>query len=879
MKQIFTVAFCCFSFIVHAQFSTSFESGNLNSWIQTPESHWGASSVSALSGNYSLKHVFTGAAGTSVIYHPLSGIPVDNGITQWRFLLRHGFNPSGTNRWAVFLFSNNAGSEWKSGGIYEGYAIGVNMATPTSSDTLTLYAVRNNSFTIVRKTTVNWEKDITTTGVGAIEVIRNSDGEWLIKAATTGNFGDLQPVAEPVTHNSYGAANYFGISYQYTITAATLLWIDDISVVFERVIVPARIRSVAQQGQDKIRVAFTQNVNAATVGAVANYQLIHASSTLSPVLAEVVNDKEILLTFENPLPRGNAMLSVKTLLDENNNEVIDEAAVAIFYLLYGDVVINEIMAAPAPSAGLPEVSYIELYNRLDLPVPLSGWKMEYGTTVGNIGAATLPANGFLILCTSAAVEDMRVYGNVTNVSYISSLTKSGKALQLKNNDGLLLARVAYSDRWFNDEAKRAGGWSLEKIDVNNLSESASNWAESMDVRGGTPGTANSVQAQRPDTEAPFVTDLKMTDDKTLFLIFNELFDTAKALNELCYILNNGAGHPQQVIIGADNPLQVTLQFASPFEPGMVYALRLSAPFCDLAGNVPDDLPYSFGNLFLPKANDIVINEALFNPPVNGVDFVEIYNRSDEIFDLRQLQLATRNKDSNVAAIQNIAQQYYLRPREYAVFTTSLEAVQQFYAVPFPEKVIILKDLPSYPNESGCIVLLNEHDDVIDEFVYSEKMHSGFINNPKGISLERVNPDRPASESANWQSAAQDAGFATPTYRNSQYNTREERPAGAFSLPCEVFSPDGDGYNDVLYIDYNVGASGYVATISIYDTQGRLVKEVEKNALLGVSGRFAWDGTRHDSRKAGAGMYIIFIEYFDLNGKVSHLKKACALAAR
>jgi hypothetical protein len=689
----------------------------------------------------------------------------------------------------------------------------------------------------------------------------------------------LPPVAQPVKHDNYSDANYFGISYHYSAAADTVLWMDDISVSFERVVLPTKISAATPQGQHKIRVSFTQNLDRTTVGEVTNYKFTGHSATFTPVQAVAVNDKEILLTFENPLPRGPATLRVEKLRDENNNEITDETDLYIFYLLYGDVVINEIMAMPTPSVGLPETRYIELYNRLELPVPLNGWKIEYNTTVGNIGTATIPAKGYLILCTSSAVEDMRVFGNTTNITYITSLTKSGKTLQLKNNEGQLLSRVTYSDQWFEDEIKRAGGWSLEKIDANNLSESADNWAASTDARGGTPGAENSVHAVHPDTDAPFVTDLKMLDNQTLSLTFSELFDTTKAVNPLCYTLNNNIGRPQQVLVSTDNPQQITLRFASSFVQGVVYELTLSAPFCDLAGNVPEERLYSFGNLFLPGNNDIVVNEVLFNPPVNGVDFVEIYNRSDKIFDLRQVKLANRNKDNKVAAIQTVSQQYYLPPNEYAVFTTSLDAVRQFYSVPFPEKVIIMKSLPSYPNENGCVVLLDENDEIVDEFLYSEDMHSGFINNPEGVSLERVNPGRPSDERANWQSAAQDIGFATPTYRNSQYDTKEEHASGGFNLPYEVFSPDGDGYNDVLYIDYNVGAAGYVANITIYDTQGRLVKEVEKNALLGVSGRFAWDGARHDNRKAGVGMYIIFIEYFDLNGSVTRLKKLCALAGR
>jgi hypothetical protein len=863
-----------------AQFTDDFESGDLNGWTQTPDSRWSASTASALSGNYALKHVFNNTeAATDVVYRPLDGLQVNRGNTTWRFLLRHGYNPSGSNRWAVFLFSNHDGSEWNSDGAYEGYALGVNMATPTSSDTLTLYAMQNHSFTVIRKTTVNWEKDITTTGTGAIEVVRNGIGEWAISAAASGNFADLQPVAQPVTHDNYSEANYFGVAYQYTTMADMLLWIDDISVSFERVVLPTKIRAAVQQGQHKIRVSFTQNLDVATVNETTNYTLACASSTLTPVRAEAISEKEVLLTFEEPLPRGNAVLQVEKLLDENHQEVTDEATVVIFYLHYGDVTISEIMAAPAPAVGLPEVSYIELYNRLEFPVPLNGWKMEYNATVGNIGAAVIPPHGYLILCTSAAVEDMRIFGNVTNVSYMSSLTKSGKTLQLKTNEGQLLSRMTYSDQWIRDEAKRAGGWSLEKIDVNNLSETAANWTASTDERGGTPGAQNAAQAHNPDTEAPFVTDLNMLDEQTLSLTFNELFDTTKALNTRCYTLDNGLGHPQQALITADYPQQVILQFASPFVQGVVYDLTVSTPFCDLAGNIPDEASYVFGHLFAPLSGDVVVNEVLFNPPPNGADFVEIYNLSDKIFDLRQMKLANRDKDNAVAAIQSVAQPHYLYPHDYAVFTADLDAVRQFYSVPFPEKVAVLKALPSYPDAEGCVVLLSENEEVVDEFLYSEKMHSGFIDKPEGISLERVNPAVAAAERANWQSAAQDAGFATPTFRNSQFNDSAGDRVQTFSLRYTTFSPDGDGYQDVLFIDYNLPADGYEASLTVYDIQGRVVRSLGKNVWLGMSGALSWDGTRDNGQRALSGLFIVFIQCYDVRGNVSAYKLPCAIALR
>jgi hypothetical protein len=884
MKFFFAAVFCSFAFTAGAQLSGNFETGNLDGWTQTPAGRWSATSITGtLSGHFSLRH--TPGTASSGNYRDRISVPVESfslteGHTVWRFLMRYNYNPTAANKWAILLMSDTDATHWSARGDCNGYAVGVNLPDLTANKILCLYEVRDGTYNEIINTGINWNTDVGTssTATVAIEIRRSAGGEWRFYWAKTGNFETLQYVGA-ATSEQYTAVNYFGACTEYTSSSSggQKLWLDDITIVSSAF--PAKISAAAQEGRHRIRVSFTQNLDAATVGEVTSYTLTCASATLTPALAEAINEKEVLLTFENPLPRGNAMLSVEKLLDENNNEVTGETAVTVFYLLYGDIIINEIMSAPAPSAGLPEVHYIELYNRLELPVPVNGWKMEYNATAGNIGAATVPPHGYLILCTAPAVEDMRVFGNATGVSYISSLTKAGKTLQLKNSEGQLLSRVTYSDRWFNDDDKRAGGWSLEKIDANNLSESAANWAAGTDARGGTPGAENSIHAVNPDTEAPFVTSLEMLDGQTLSLTFNELFDTTKALHTLCYTLSNGAGQPQQVDISPDNPQQLLLRFASSFVQGEVYGLTVSAPFCDLAGNVPEEITCSFGNLFLPGNDDIVINEVLFNPPTSGADFVEIYNRSEKIFDLRQVKLANRDKNKEVAAVRNISQQYYLRPQEYAVFTTGPEAVRQFYSVLFPEKVVVLKDLPSYPNESGCVVLLNENDEIIDEFLYAESMHSGFISNPKGISLERVNPGRPTNERANWQSAAQDAGFATPTYRNSQYNTREEHAPGVFNLPYAVFSPDGDGYNDVLYIDYNAGAAGYVANITIYDTQGRLVKEVEKKTLLGASGRFAWDGSRYDNHKAGIGMYIIFIEYFDLNGSVTHLKKPCALAGR
>ena len=64
-------------------------------------------------------------------------------------------------------------------------------------------------------------------------------------------------------------------------------------------------------------------------------------------------------------------------------------------------------------------------------------------------------------------------------------------------------------------------------------------------------------------------------------------------------------------------------------------------------------------------------------------------------------------------------------------------------------------MPSWPDDHGTVVMLDEQGNVIDELSYDEKWHFPFIGNREGVSLERINADGETQDAYNWHSASTD----------------------------------------------------------------------------------------------------------------------------
>lgn len=187
-------------------------------------------------------------------------------------------------------------------------------------------------------------------------------------------------------------------------------------------------------------------------------------------------------------------------------------------------------------------------------------------------------------------------------------------------------------------------------------------------------------------------------------------------------------------------------------------------------------------------------------------------------------------------------------------------------------------MPSYNDDKSNVVILNEQGKITDELLYSDKWHFKLLDNKEGVALERIDYDAATQNEDNWHSAASSVGYGTPTYKNSQYRI-DMQVQGDIAVSPEIVSPDNDGMDDFATIDYSFPSPGYVANITIFDANGRAVRYLQRNALCGTKGSFRWDGLGEKFQKLAVGIYIIYTEVFNLDGKKKQFKNTIVLARR
>lgn len=791
--------------------------------------------------------------------------------TQWEYWMRLAFNPSSANYIDTYLTSSTANPR-------DSTNTGYFVRCGNTEDEISLY--RQDSNGIITKIidgkngTLNHSNNTL-----KIKVTRDSIGKWDLYSDISGT-GNSYEKEGTVFDSTFKSSSYFDfLVKQSTASFFQKHFIDDIEIKnFVPDVSPPEVISATAVSSTQVDVLFNEPIESSS-NLFSNYSADNRLGMPDSVSVDAQNSSLVHLRFENQFTNGYTYtLKINGVKDLNGNPANTSSTFFFYIAQRYDVIIDEIFADPTPAVGLPGYEWIEVKNTSPFPIEMKGWKLsDINSTSSPFDELKLQPDSFAILCSTSALPSLSKFGKAIGITDFPTLNNEGDLISLTDESNKVVFAVQYSVDWYENESKKNGGWSLEMIETKNGCSASGNWTSCIDKSGGTPGRKNSVDGINTHEPTPKLLRAYASNPTTINLIFNKSVDSLSASE-----VNNFSLSDSLIPIAAMpvNPLfdKVSLSLNKPISEGIIYSVTAKNIY-DCAGNAINTKKMSrFGLAENADSFDIVINEILFNPLPAGVDYIELYNRSNKIIDLSKIYIANRNSSSSISSISQLSPEPILFfPKDFIVITTDPGIVKSQYLTPDPDAFLKMNSMPSFPNDKGNVVILNQSENIIDEVDYSDTWHFTLVHNTEGVSLERIDFNAPSVQS-NFHSAATSVGYGTPGYKNSQYQLTEEFRSTLTVTP-PIFSPDNDGNEDFATISYHFPTPGYVANITIFDASGRAVRYLKKNSLSGINGYYQWDGLDDKGRKLPQGIYIIYTEIFNKEGKKQQFKNTIVLARK
>lgn len=851
-----------------AQVTDGFSDGDF-----TSDPAWmGMDSCFKVNGSGQLQSAAT-SAGNAFLSVPFGAF---TGAVEWRFWIRENFSPSGNNYTDVWLAADSADLRQASKGYF------LRFGAPGSNDAVELYRKEDATLTLVCR---GADGAIASPFRRAIRVVCDTAGGWTVASdpEAVGNY----LVEARGQDDTWPRRGHFGFLITYTASNATKFYFDEVYVGPEVLdTLPPQLLRLEVRDAGQLWLTFSEPLSEAATEQ-AHYR-VEPGVGPPDTVCFASRPSELSLFFREPLPENQPLQLRLSGLSDLSGNLLAPCLVdfAVVHPDENDVVVNELMADPTPSVGLPEWEYIELYNTTDFAIDLTGWTLGIGTTDKVFPAAVIAPHGYLLLCKTEAEEALAPYGATLGFPGFS-LANAGALVRLRSPEGTVVAEVGFSDTWYGDPLKREGGWSLEQIDPLHPCAGQRNWTASDDPSGGTPGRENSVFASNP--LPPQVERVSMLGEAIVLLWFDQQMDRQTLEDPARYRVLEREVSPVEVRCDPVNAAAVSLTFAEPFQEGMVYTLQLEG-LANCSGEpVAPDTRVAFGIPFQPAPAEILVNEILFDPVAPAVDYVELYNASDKPFDLSELKLGVVRgsfpspSDTVIKAVSE--ERRLFMPHRYLLLSTDGEGVCRHYACQ-PDDRHDMASFPPFPNGGGTVLLASRQGVLVDRMEYDVTMHDPLLKVTKGVALERVSWTASSCQPDNWHSAAEAVHYGTPGYANSMQaetgfpeQSEGNAPRLAVQVTPEVFSPDGDGFDDHAVIAYAMAEPGATMNVYLFDVEGRLVRHLVRGALVGKEGSVVWNGMDERGNRVPLGVYVLVTEAFDASGRVSRHRHAVAVASR
>ncbi len=850
---ILLLVLSCLWMPLAGQWSDDFSDGELSGWEgDTPN----------FTVNSSLQLQLNAPSGST---HSWLHVPVPFADSMtWEMYIRMDFAPSTSNQLKIFLGVDSPDLANATGYYLEIGATG-------DQDALELKYLNAGTEEFIAGSTPGLVADQPVDLV--LRVTRDTDGTWKIFRLGQPNPELLFSATQASI--SLPSLQHFGFSCQYTETRRDKFFFDDIRIYPPQPdITPPQWITLQVQDPNTIQLIFDEPLDESIASMASHYHL--SPGNAEPDLVTAINN-DVILFWNTPFTSQQAYtLTVADIRDLAGNSLPSDTRPFTFLLIEkasaNQLLITEIMADPTPVIGLPDAEYLELYNATGKIFRLSDYSLLIGTGERTLPDSIVLPGEYLILCDPDYMDALSPFGRVIPVASMPALTNGGTLVGLRDQGGVMIHSLTYSTAWYHDPGKVNGGWSLEMMNPGFICFDEENWSASVNLTGGTPGKINSQWSVIPDDQGPAFSSFYLPSPMMLELHFREKVDPLLMINPSAYTVQPPLGIQEAALA---DPYTVLLTFAQPLQEGVIYHL-LPFDAYDCLGNLKtasDTL--QFGLIVDAAPGDVLINEVLFNPATGGSRYLEIINPSNKFINLSTLAIARltgTSQDIYSAGIEEV-----LAPGGLAVFTPDREDILSRYTVPEPWH-LYQTTLPSWDDQRDNVSLLVSGM-VVDSFTYSADWHHPVIADQNGVSLERVSSAFGTAQSSNWHSASSLRGYGTPTGPNSQLLDDPMEEETPFTLINRLFSPNDDGDKDYLAIEFNAASLPEIASVRIYDLEGRDIREIISNESLGNGALVQWDGRNKDGTLSDMGMYIVYVELWNELGVVKAYQASCALVKR
>ncbi len=505
---------------------------------------------------------------------------------------------------------------------------------------------------------------------------------------------------------------------------------------------------------NQLQLVFTEPVNEEPALAFNHFVLDGpVPNTINEI--DLINDSTLLITYQDNLVSGNEYTLSVTRIEDLSGNMIADSTLQFTYIApqipqNGELIITEIMADPTPVVGLPDAEYIEIYNTSDQPFDLALVSLNDLSGTAQLPAEMIQPQEYVLLTseTNASLFSSRAIG----VPSFLSLGNTVENLSLVGFDNNIIDRVVYTSASYNDDDRNDGGYSLERISLLQVCDTASNWTASNATTGGTPGIANSVLDNSPDVTAPEINEANLVGT-TLTISFNEPMDPASFQSE------DFVFTPLVNITDISPSIDgLSIILTGDFSMEIFYDLTMSN-ISDCSGNDIVSQTITVGNGRTATAGDILFTEVMADPtPVVGLpdaEYIELFNASTEPLQLGRLIFGDA---SNARVIPS----FLLPPQSYAILTGTSNAAL------FTGNVIGIDAFPSLGNSEDSLFIVNLLGETIDQFEYTSEFYNDQERDNGGFSLERISLLPVCNVMANW-TASDDPSGGTPGLQNSVFD--------------------------------------------------------------------------------------------------------------